>query len=415
MHSMAESKVFCMLPWIGLHIAPNGDIFPCCGFTRDKPVGSLREASLEAIWNSKRLREVRLRMLEGKEVPHCQRCYQLEAAGCPSNRLGVNQEFASHLPRTRDTHKDGSLTHCAPATLEIRFSNRCNFRCRTCRPVNSTAWNDDLARLRKLGNREVLAGEHEAEICTPTAKPEDLLRQIMALSEGLERIYFSGGEPLINPEYYQLLKALIERKRTNVRLDCQTNFSVTALGGQDVFELWKQFSQVDVRASLDALGARGEYIRKNQDWAQVVAERERLLRTCPRARFSLTPTLSVMNALHLPELHRDWIEKGYIAPEAIFINYVLEPDEFRVQILPERLKEEMAERYERHITWLAANGGRAAETAGAQFRAAISFARDKGLSCLLDKFRRTTRALDAIRGERFAAVFPELAELMEDA
>ena len=187
------------------------------------------------------------------------------------------------------------------------------------------------------------------------------------------------------------------------------------MGGRDVFELWKEFTdEVVVAASLDAMGGRGEYIRKNQVWDQVVENRERMRQVCPRVRFSLAPTLSVMNALHLPEFHKAWIEQGYVEPRNIAIGFVLDPEEFRAQILPEPLKREMAARYERHREWLSARYGSDAAGAAAQFKAALDFTRAQDRSGLLDRFRRTTRSLDAMRGERFESVFPELAELMQE-
>ena len=398
--ALGESKVFCVLPWLGLNIAPNGDVYPCCAFVNDSPVGSLRTARLEEIWNSESWRDVRRRMLAGEEVPQCRRCYELEAVGSCSLRQQFQQVIFSRPAQVRDTNADGSLDRFAPANLDIRFSNRCNFKCRYCTPQKSARWRDDC---------------EPGAIDTPTKKTEDLLRQLGPILAGLDQINFSGGEPLLTPEHYQLLGLLIEKKKTYVRLNYSTNFSVTTLGGRDVFELWKGFTdEVVVAASLDAMGGRGEYIRKNQDWSQVVENRERMLRVCPRVRFSLAPTLSVMNALHLPEFHKAWIEQGYVEPRNIAIGFVLDPEEFRAQILPEHLKREMAARYERHMEWLSARYGSDAAGAVAQFKAALDFTRAQDRSGLLDRFRRTTRSLDAMRGERFESVFPELAELMQE-
>ncbi len=404
--ALAESKVFCMRPWLTLDISQDGRVFPCCNFALSPPLGSLRKSRLKDVWNSPETREVRRRMLEGREVPQCRRCYELDAAGAVSERRSFNREFASRLGLAEQTKADGSLEPLVPAILDLSISNRCNFKCRYCHPDRSTAWNEDHDR---LWGRQARSGP---DVQTPTESPEELLRQIEPILGGLERIYFDGGEPLICREHYQLLDLLTERKKTGIRLTYSTNFSVTAFEGRDVFELWKDFPHVHVSASLDAMGARGEYIRKNQDWARVVENRERMLRVCPHVHFVFAPTLSVMNALHLPELHRDWIEKGYLEPKEMYLNYVVEPAELSVQILPAHLKRAMTDRYERHIEWLNARCGRDAETAVAHFRGAINFVNAQDRTCLLERFRRTTRALDAIRGECFEKVFPELAELM---
>jgi hypothetical protein len=78
----------------------------------------------------------------------------------------------------------------------------------------------------------------------------------------VEQIYFAGGEPLLMEEHYQHLEELVKRKRFDVRLIYNTNFTHTDLKGRSVFEYWKQFDQCSSGCQFRWHGAPAEYIRK---------------------------------------------------------------------------------------------------------------------------------------------------------
>jgi hypothetical protein len=54
-----KSQRFCMLPWIHLHAAPNGDVYPCCHSMNIDPVGSAKTHTLEQVWNQQPQRQLR--------------------------------------------------------------------------------------------------------------------------------------------------------------------------------------------------------------------------------------------------------------------------------------------------------------------------------------------------------------------
>lgn len=401
------SRVFCMLPWVSLNIHPTGKVFPCCLHAYGlPPLGNLRESRLEQIWNSGEMKRIRRNMLEGKESPQCARCYELERTHFVSLRMESNERFSRHFPEVEATKEGGEVEGFRLAYLDVRFSNVCNFKCRYCNIGLSSSWHPDHA---------VLWGPpHHEAVQTPTQDPEDLWRQIKPLLPGVEMIYFSGGEPLLAPEHHKTLAELVRNDRFDVRLLYSTNFSLLDAHGADVLGIWKRFQHVHIAASLDGMGKRGEYIRKNQNWEQVVKNRERMLQVCPKASFSIAPTLSVMNVFHLPDFHWDWLEKGYIGLEDIFINFLFEPEEFSVQVLPQHMKKRVVETYERHIERVLTKYGSRAERVERHFRAALNFMTACDRTDLLGRFRQKTDKMDRLRGERFQDIFPELAELMDD-
>jgi hypothetical protein len=225
----------------------------------------------------------------------------------------------------------------------------------------------------------------------------------------VEQIYFAGGEPLLMEEHYNILEELVRRKRFDVRLIYNTNFTHTELKGRSVFEYWKLFDSVAVGASLDDSGARAEYIRKGTDWAVVENNRREMLAVCPQVDFYISPTLSIMNAWHLPDFHRDWVAKGLIQPQDLNVNILQDPAYYRIDIAPAEYKEELSTQYLNHILWLRDQDPLGRATQG--FESAITFMMATDNTHLIDTFWRKTHELDAIRKENILDVIPELAAL----
>ena len=408
-----DNGVFCVLPWTHMAVQPDGGVFPCCGtFRTAEPMGDLRRQELKDIWNSSGMKRLRLNMLAGKRSASCADCYERESAGLFSPRQSANRDYAQHKQRAAETKPDGSLDSFQMAYLDVRFSNECNFRCRICGPWFSTSWYADsrVAAEWDEGMRHNIFHK----VLRPSDDPDRLWRQIEPHLDGLDEVYFAGGEPLIMEEHYKLVEALAERGLFHVRLCYSTNLSVTGRGSKDVLPLWAKFKDVLVTASLDGAGRRGEYLRKGQNWESTVENRRRMMRVCSNVRFFLAPTACVFNALHLPDLHWDWLEQGLVEPWALHLNMLLHPSVYRIQILPARFKTAVERKYREHMERLTRRWGEKAERSVDSFQNALNFMNAEDSSALIPKFREWTRSMDALRGENFRETFPELADLMAD-
>jgi hypothetical protein len=194
-----------------------------------------------------------------------------------------------------------------------------------------------------------------------------------------------------------------------VRLIYNTNFTHTDLKGRSVFEYWKQFQSVAVGASLDDSGSRGEYIRKGTDWAVVEQNRRDMLRVCPEVDFYISPTLSIMNAWHLLDFHRDWVEKGLIRAQDLNVNILQDPAHYRIDIATVEYKQTLTALYQSHIQWL--DGQDPLNRATQGFESAITFMNATDNTHLIDTFWRKTHELDAIRTENILDTIPELKAL----
>ena len=404
---LKDSKVFCILPWTHMSVRANGRVTPCC--MSEYVLGSLRQSTLREVWNSEAMRQLRLSLLQDKPHPACAKCHEHEGHAGQGLRSSKNISFSSHFNVVQSTRPDGTVDKLNLPYWDIKFSNLCNFRCRYCGPESSASWDRESFLVSTWDARR-------PQVLTPTVKPQELWRQLGGLIPHLEEIYFAGGEPLIMDECYMMLKILIARRMFHVRLVFNTNFSVTKFKGNDIMKLWDRFEDVRVGASLDAAGRRAEYIRKGSDWGQVLRNRQRMFEVCPRVKFSIDPAISVMNVLHFPDFYTDWLRRGYISPNGSAGNLLLEPPEYRIQILPEHLKDQVVGKYEKFIAEVlepCAPGSAPAQSTIARLRSLLRFLTDRDMTDHLPRFRERTRMLDESRNERFTDVFPELAELMQ--
>jgi len=401
---LTESSSFCMYPWIHLHAYPTGQAYPCCQSEMKHPVGDCRTNTLKEIWNDAPMRDIRQRMLSDRAVEACVRCYEQEASGFFSGRQSANKHHGHLIGLVDGTDSTGKADQFKLTYWDIRFSNLCNLSCRSCGHIFSSSWYQDQAKIAggdwKDRNKVLnYAGRTET----------DMWEQLIPHLDYVEQIYFAGGEPLMMKEHYNILDELERRGRFDVRLIYNTNFTQIKLKDRTVFDYWKKFKSVAVGASLDDQHGRAEYIRKGTEWHKVIANRAEMIRTCPNVDFYISPTLSIMNALSLPEFHRQWSEAGLIRPQDLNINILQDPAHFRIDIAPVAYKQRIQECYEKHLEWLRPLDPLNRATVG--FESAITFMNAIDNTQLIDLFWRKTYDLDSIRNENILDIIPELAAL----
>jgi radical SAM protein with 4Fe4S-binding SPASM domain len=402
---LVEDDHFCMLPWIHMHGYPDGRAYPCCDSVYQYPIGDFNESSMEEVWNNDAMKEIRYNMLNKIDCKQCQRCYDKEAHGVYTMRNSTNKHFGHHIKEVLPaTHDDGTLDVFKFRYYDIRFSNLCNMKCRTCGDDFSSLWADenkkrfewaiDVPKVRYSGRSET-----------------DMLEQLDDHIPYVEQIYFAGGEPLIMPEHYKLVRKLIERERFDVQLTYNTNFSKIEYGKHNILSDWKLFDSVSVGASLDAEGARGEYMRKGTKWDTIVRNRELMLEICPKVDFYLSPTVGLFNVLTVCDFHRNWTEKKLIEASNFHLNMLYGPEDRRADVLPAKLKLEAREKIKEHIMWLKTQDRNAQQRCIPEFKALLTMMYDDDKSHLIPEFFRINDPLDEWREESFDDVFPELNEM----
>lgn len=396
---LKNSKYFCMMPWVHMHMWPAGTTYPCCMSDPDFPIGNTQEQSLQDIWNSDELKQIRLNMLQGKPSKECRRCYELEENGMSTLRTGSISNYAHHWSKVESTSDDGSAGDVNLAYMDIRFSNLCNLKCRSCGPLFSSSWFEDHKALHKEPNHPKILKVRDDML--------NFMDELDPLLESVERVYWAGGEPLITEEHYRILDKWIAMGKRDVKMDYTTNFTQMRYKRKTIFEYWNAFDSVRVAASLDANHARGEYLRKNMDWATVVQNRRDMIEQCPHVYFEITPTVSVYNVLNLPDFHKEWIEEGLLTPENLRINILLDPTYMRLQIMYPWMKETVRKRYDEHIEYLKQFDN--TQWVIKDYESILQFM-DTDRSEEIKMFMYKTKKVDDLRKENIFTIFPELRD-----
>lgn len=400
---LVDSKHFCMIPWTHMHGIPDGRAYPCCLGEMHLPIGNFKEQTMKEVWNGTPYKQMRLNMLADKPSKECSRCYEQEANGFFSMRNSQNKNFGHHINIVDKTNVDGSLDEFKLIYYDVRFSNLCNFSCRTCGSLFSSSWYGEETKLfGKLNHPQIMyAGKDE----------HDMWEQMQEHIPHLEQIYFAGGEPLIMEEHYRILEELVRRKMFHVRLIYNTNFSHIRLKDKMVFEYWKLFDSVSVGASLDDSYDRGEYIRKGTKWNEIVENRRKMIEICPKVDFYISSTVSIYNVWHVMEFHREWVELGLIRPMDWNVNILQSPERDRVDVLPIQFKDRIKQRIQEHVEWLRPQDKLQRAVNG--YESIITFMYQDDKSHLLKEFFKVNDQTDEMRKEKFEIVFPEYAELRD--
>lgn len=411
----STSKTFCTLPWVHQYVGPGGEVKPCCIFDPNGAgVGNIKSNSLKEIWNNESTKQIRVDMLNGVEISGCSMCNNRE--GASPQRDGANTLwFNKNKDIINQTQEDGTVPEHKLKYIDARFNNLCNFRCRTCTPYFSTSWHADYEKLRNPNE----IPEFPKALLIPGNTESHLLDEIMPHLEEANRIYFAGGEPLMQIEHYKVLEELIRLNHTGTLLkpmilQYSTNFSTMNLGKYSAIEYWKKFSRVMVTASLDGSYKRAEYWRKGTDWETIVKNREDLMESCPHAVFSIGFTLSWVNAFNLLEFHKEWTNLKYININSIFVNMLDGPDFYSLKNIPSWKKKKIESAFLEHIDWLSKNRGN--QRTKTQFLDAITFMNSTETGNDFSQagmFKDVTEKLDKLRDESFWDIFPEHNDMKE--
>lgn len=402
------SDTFCIIPWIHLHSTPAGTAAPCCiakACSTEHGFGSTRSGGLMDLVNNDKMKKLRLDMLNGIKNEECYNCHIHEEQGLPSFRTTSNNEYGRFIDESLlyTNLDDGSLTDFKMRYYDIRFSNICNFKCRTCGQEFSSQWEQE-----NLRNNVSWAKEFPKN--TNTEFLQDVIDQI----PNLEIAYFAGGEPLITDEHYILLEEMIKQNRTDVRLRYNTNFSNLKFKNKDLLGLWKHFKRrIDIYASIDHYGERAEYIRHGTDWA-VVESNYLMAKQLPYIDIKMNTVLSVFNYLTIDKFYEYVVDKQMIKPtDNISTLYnMVAPTHFTVQTLPLNLKEKGKSAIDRAMTLMKNNYFKIDQINQLSNTSQWAFSNDT-YSEQNEKFKEEVRRVDKIRNEDFVKVFPELKELMD--
>jgi len=420
MENKPNNSTFCLAPWLALYVGPDTEIVPCCIFDWNNPLGQLKDgSSIHEVINNEKYVNLRKDLYNGVKPKSCDHCWKQEGfySTDRSMRLNLKRKYGDLTQEVlENTNEDFTLKETKFYFLDIRFSNKCNLKCRTCGSHFSSSWYADE---EKLGWRKAsVNGQVFTNNKLKKSVNEEFLDFILSQLPHVKEIYFAGGEPLIQDEHYIVLDRLIELGRQNeVEIRYNTNFSNFTYKDKNVLGYWKQFKNVVIGASLDANYERGEYMRKNLVWANAVENRKKLLKECPHIHFHVALTLSIFNAYNVTDFHKEWVELGLIGPQDFMVTPLYDPKPYRIANLPIHHKEAIKERFNNHLEWLESfkfdNGDLMYKWAIDSFRGVMNYIDTDPLPGWEREFVFRNGSVDNVRGENFFDVFPEYNDLKE--
>lgn len=395
-----ESKVFCMFPWLHLNVTPKGDVYPCCSNDYTAPFANTKTTSLREAFNDEKMKELRLNMLNDKTSKICDFCYKHEQAGPHSFRNYSKEQFSKYFDELIPTTlEDGTVEDFKMRYYDIRFSNICNFKCRTCGFEFSSQWGAENRRYDKNHPIVIHADDNKG----------NLLEEILTHVDYIDLAYFAGGEPLITDEHYVILEEMIRKGRTDTVLRYNTNASNIKYKNHDILQLWKHFKRIELSCSIDHYGERAEWLRHGTEWGKV---EENLLtfRKLDYISFQINTVFSIFNYLTIGEFYNYLKSKNILKPNDWHHSLYLavNPSYYSAKSMPKQLKTLSRQKA---IDFCNANG-QGFQGLTNLVKDAINFA--DGVDSWSDNrqmFFHHVKSIDKHRGEDLFKTFPELIEL----
>ena len=409
---LKRSETFCMIPWVHLHTTPTGQGAPCCiskSCADNEGIGNSRDHSLADLVNSPKMRKLRLDMIKGTKNPECGNCHKHDAQGVPSFRTQSNERWGEYFDDVLSTTdmNTGRIVNFRMRYFDIRFSNICNFKCRTCGSAFSSQWEQEDLKSKA----ETKVPHYAMEITKGNTK--EFLRNVLQQVPNFEVAYFAGGEPLITDEHYTLIEHMIKTGNTDIELRYNTNISNFKYKKKDIFALWKNFSKpISIYASIDHIGNKAEYIRHGTKWDVIESNIKKLRRYKKLIHLQVNTVYSIFNALTISHFYKYIIDKHYYTPESnTWTLYCMDsPVHLACHALPVEFKVQAKQQLELTIKYMEDLGFR--EEQIDEIKKCIVWLMAKNTwEEHRQEFRAEIARLDRLRKEDFCATFPEIQYL----
>ena len=274
---MSKPDTMCLAPWVHTYLSPQTERRMCCASREPAQnfeqyidtaagTGKYIPVTLEQHWNSEHMKSVRRRMMAGETLPECEVCND-RLLNTNVYRTYFDHLFEHKLPEVfASTAEDGSTT-MAPVSWDYRFSNLCNFKCRTCGDMLSSSWESEQKQNNMVdwtnpknnwmrdGIRAQIKDFQENQIESEFSSAVE--------NHSVEEIYWVGGEPLMYEQHWRYMKRIVELgdgEKLYARYN--TNLSRVDYRGVNLYrDILLGIRDWQICASLDGTGATGEYIR----------------------------------------------------------------------------------------------------------------------------------------------------------
>jgi len=394
-------KNFCVAPFIQCTTHPSTSFSPCpyLGGTVWKASGD----SVLSQWQSKELEQLRQDFIDNKQSSICNRCWHEEANNKKSLRLRLldpKQLTSDYSFINAGTYGDELIARIrdrsylnGPEVLTIKNGNVCNAKCRVCHPGDSSRWIEDSIKLKAITGKQYYVVDQSEKNWT-----DEQIAEILSLAGGLKRLELFGGEPMYNKKVHQLLNQIVESGHAaHIILYINTNGSVNIV---EKIPCIKDFKEVEIGVSIDGVGAQFEYIRHGLDYEVVKNNiqiwQEYFAQHNVKYFIDSISTVEILNVFYLPELKKAVMD---ILPLGPFWNLLVNPGHLFIKNMPDSIKQAVVGKL----------------SLDPDFADLINVIDQPADLQEWAKFLEINQALDQIRNEDFKQIFPEFAELIDDA
>ena len=410
------SETFCVLPWLHAATLTDGSVQLCCVSGGGSGI-NLNEQTLSDYWESDYVKDARRRMLMGRKVKACRRCYREEAHGRRSHRLVENDVWRERCGEDviqrliDDTAEDGSLD--APIQyIDLRLGNTCNMQCVMCQPRESSRWLPTARKLSQLCGDQELIDSWTAKSSIESRRFEwyrnrDFWSNLETFLPHVSEIIVAGGEPFLIKEQFAFVKACCELGEAgHIRLRYHTNGSIFPA---EMAPYWEQFERVHFMVSIDGVGEVADYVRHPSKWNEIDANVRLFDGLGENTVTSFNSTIHAFNVFRLPEV-LDWAadsglrsrERFPSMQEFFHVSLVHHPNYQSVRVLPADYKQIISERLADYTRT------RLSGQPVDELTAALRFMNSEDHSNLMPRLVEYTARLDEIRGSDVLQTLPEL-------
>jgi MoaA/NifB/PqqE/SkfB family radical SAM enzyme len=393
---------FCVLPWVSLETSPIGTVRPCC-LAEDEIVDNtgkkfdLNTASFLAIQNSHYMRELRQEFIDAKQPQTCRKCWKEECAGRTSKRMHTLDRLKHMLP-----DQDWSADAKPLMFLDLKLGNICNLKCRICGSWSSSTFAAE--ELANLGPNEDRKSNHHYRMLRQGAWPREnpvFWTEIEKIVDQIQYIEFTGGEPFMIQEHFDLLQRLVDQGLAGgIEIHYNTNGTQWPEQAENI---WRHFKTVEIAFSIDDVGDRFEYQRTNAVWSEVLdnIQKFKLMRKRHNnIRLQVCSTVNVFNVYYLEDV-ATWIDAQKF--DFVYWNMIHEAYYFSIATLPESAKQVIADRL---------LNAQVTDQIKKEFVNIVEFI-NNGMSLDGNILRMRTADLDRKRNQNLLDVEPEFAKLID--
>jgi MoaA/NifB/PqqE/SkfB family radical SAM enzyme len=331
---------FCVLPWISLEASPIGTVRPCC-LAHDEIVDAkgkkflLGEDEFDNIRNSDHMTQLRREFLSGQQPLTCRRCWAEEDVGRTSKRMHTLDRL-KHL-----SGLDTFTEEVKPLMfVDFKLGNICNLKCRICGSWSSSTYAVEEITHTKTNPKQTFAYQMLQQGRWPREQQE-FWQELESHSDQLRYLEFTGGEPFMIEEHFDLLKQLVNRDLArNIEIHYNTNGTQFPIGAE---EIWQHFKHVEIAFSIDDLGPRFEYQRSGAVWSEVETNLKLFQQMKTRntnITLQVCCTANVFNVLYLADV-ANWIAQQDF--DFVYWNMLHDAPQHCIANLPESAKKKIAE------------------------------------------------------------------------